>query len=203
MPRRRRRRSRRKPTGGDSQNLAVRTPHNEESPVEASEAVSEPSKIGPGQEFVTELIDVASGHAKRYRNIGTSPLAYAFYRGWLVGARDSASGITAEDRYSAGTRFAKLWECRLQTGVYAFDRTGSGGSDPHWWCDRMADASEHIRKLQAHMYAKNYLIVQRFCGEGRSMPESLHGVIEVHPNAVTARVREALDDLVTTMTGRQ
>jgi hypothetical protein len=151
---------------------------------------------------VQELIDAKSGHAKRFRNVGSSPLQLAFYRGALVGARDTDSGITAEDRYTAGQRFSKLWENRHATATCSWDRVG-GARDPHWWTDHIADASDAIRRLRARMYGKNFLIVQRFCGEGYSMADSIRGVVEVHPNAVIARVREALDDLVTAMTGRR
>ena len=203
MTRKHRRRRARNATGGDSPNLTIHAKHSEESPVGASEAISEPSKPGPGQVFVEELIDAQSGHAKRYRNVGSSPLSLAFYRGQLQGANDSANGITAEDRHSAGQQFARLWESRHATATYSFDSNLGGTGDPHWWCDRMASASQAITRLRTRMYGKNYLIVQRFCGEGYSMPQSLRGVVEVHPNAVHVRVREALDDLVTAMTGRR
>jgi hypothetical protein len=162
--------------------------------------IAQPAKAGPGQMFVQELIDAKSGHAKRWRNVGTSPLSLAFYRGQLCGPGDQASHITAEDRHSAGQRFARLWEARYRGGV-SLDTVGHSG-DPYWWTERVANASQAVERIRARMYIKNFVIVQRFCGEGHTMAQALRGVVEAHPNGVVIRVREAMDDLVTAMTGR-
>jgi hypothetical protein len=129
-------------------------------------------------------------------------LSHAFYRGFLRGAHDEANGITAEDRHSAGQRFAALWAARLGLSSSNFESVGGVGNDPHWWTDHRAHASEAITRLKARMYPINFLIVQRFCGEDFPMRASVMGAVEVHPNGIVARLREALDDLVTAMTGR-
>lgn len=205
MSRKRRRSRRQKPVQTDQQAAGVANSQAFKAAVQASQSRSEaPAKIGPGQVFIRELIDASSGHAKRFRNVGESALSNAFYRGFLRGAYDNESGITAEDRHSAGQRFAKLWAARMAISTTNFELGLSNvGNDPHWWTDRKADASEAIHRLQMRMYPKNFQIVQRFCGEDYSMPQSITGVVEVHRNSVVPRVREALDDLVTAMTGRR
>lgn len=168
-----------------------------------SQAVSEekPSP-GPGKVFVTELIDAQSGHAKRYRNVGESPLSLAYHRGQLAGTGDVVSGITAADRHDCGQRFARLWYMRQSTGTNIFERVGGG--DGHWWNDHKADASDRVRRIKTGMYGKNFAVIAAYCGEGNSMAASVRMAgIDAHPNGVAPRVREALDDLVTAMTGRK
>lgn len=187
--------------GGETKPTAVQRHHKMESPVRAPLPDLEPLP-GPGKVFIQELVDAQSGHAKRHRNIGDTPLSFAYYGNKLSGPGDVVSGIMAADRYSAGERFYALWRAREGCGRNIFERIG--GSDHHWWSDPKADASEIVGRLRAKMYGKNFLIVQHFCGEGYSMAQAVRRAgIDSHPNGIIPRVREALDDLVTVMTGRR
>lgn len=187
--------------GEKTKTEAIQQPQKTESIVRASLLDLEPLP-GPGKVFIQELVDAQSGHAKRHRNIGDTPLSFAFYGDKLKGPGDVISGIMAADRYSAGCRFEMAWRAREGGGRNIFERIG--GSDHHWWSDPKADASEIVGRLRAKMYGKNFLIVQYFCGEGYSMAQAVRKAeIDSHPNGIIPRVREALDDLVTVMTGRR
>lgn len=164
-------------------------------------------KAGPGQVFKRELVGMKSGHAKRYRNIGATPLLLAYERGQLDCAEDRnvpcTDRITAEDRFSAGERFEETWQTVNRTGMRDSTDVGIGGHSGLFWTEARQDASDRLHELAARMQSTNYRIVAAFCGVGHSMVSALRiaGVV-VHPVGTAYRIREALDDLVRAMTGR-
>lgn len=202
MPRRHRHRAARKPV--QTQTPVGRARHAKPIALAvqpALEAPHEPNR-NQGQIYKQELVDATSGHAKRFRHVSTTPLSMAYHAHKLKGAGDVVSGIMEDDRYAAGERFAVLWYKRESTGGNPFERVGGG--DRYWWNDTKADASDIVRRIRERMYGKNFAIVQAFCGEGWSMAASVRKAgVESHPNGIAPRVREALDDLVTVMTGRR
>lgn len=168
-------------------------------PNDGEEERFEPKK-GPGQIFRRELIDAKSGHAKRIRNIGETPLMAAFYRGRLNSTVEV--GITAEDRFAAGERFETLWTVVHRTGIKDSTVQGYGGFDGLFWTEAKQQASRDVLKISGLMHKPNYRIVVGFCGEGRSMAEALRlAGVEVHPDGTAFRIREALDDLVSAFGG--
>lgn len=164
-------------------------------------------KAGPGQVFKRELVGMQSGHAKRYRNLGCSPLMLAFHRGQLECAEDRAvpahQQITAEDRFSAGERFEKYWYVLHRSGSKDSLDDSPGGLNGLFFTEAKETASRAVHALQQRMQVTNYRIITAFCGDGHAMATALRiaGVV-AHPVGTAYRIREALDDLVLAMTGR-
>jgi hypothetical protein len=150
--------------------------------------------------YVQELVDAASGHAKRLRRIDDHPLTLAYERGRLAWP-----GVhTASDRYAAANRFREAFETLLRTGRDSSEMIGGGcgGGPRDGFSDTQEYAGRTIARTKAALKPKDYIIVQRLCGEGWSMAEAVKQAVPTHPNAVTARVCEALDELVDAMSGR-
>jgi hypothetical protein len=54
-----------------------------------------------------------------------------------------------------------------------------------------------LSRIKAQMYKPNFIIVDKFCGEGFSLVESVRAAnITVHEDSIASRVCEALDELV-------
>jgi hypothetical protein len=162
-------------------------------------------KAGPGQIFKRELVGMDTGHAKRLRNIGITPLSLAFHRNQLIGPKDhevdAIYRVTAEDRFAAGERFEELYRIKTMGGKDSTVPSIRGGTQT-FFTEAQVDAVNKISKIALAMPSKDFRIVVRFCGEQMSMAESLRGIVEVHASSVTFRIREALDALVAAMTGR-
>ena len=168
----------------------TRKPHN---------AATYRPKAGPGQLFKRELIDGRSGYAKRFRNVASSPLQLAFWRGQLVGG---ARGYQAQDRLSAGEQFERLWYTLHRTGMRDSTDVGITGYTGLFFTEAKEQASARLHEIAGRMEATNYRIVQAFCGEGLHMAEALRAArVDAHPNGTAHRVREALDNLVYACTG--
>jgi hypothetical protein len=170
-------------------------------------------KAGPGQVIKREMIPaVGGGHSrqKRYRNVGASPLLLAYYRGVLAGPAENAPNapagcITADDRKNCAEKFEKWWYERMATiNRDSSIPTISSGGGSRSMTENQQLAGEQIALLRERMSARNYLIVEGFVGYGHSMLDALrYAGVEAHPIGTAFRVREALDDLVCALTGRQ
>ena len=168
---------------------------------EPEEASAQRPKAGPGQVFTREFIDAGSGHAKRFRNVGNSPLMLAFYRGWLVSPPDSVvpvgARVSADERYAAGEEFEKLWYVLHRTGMRDSTIEGISGNTGLFLTEAKEAAGKRVRAIEARMQASNYRIVAHFCGEGLSMAESVRlAGVDCSARAVACRIRESLDNLV-------
>lgn len=177
------------------------------------EPVTKP-KTGPGQVFRRELIGAETGHAKRYRNIAATPLGLAYETGKLASDAEwdwakspgnhRAPGILAVDRRDCGEKFYEWYRVRMGGGT----RDSSQPVISAGYTKTLTETQEHVGRQLAFvrdkMSKQNFMIVEAFCGEGWSMLESLRKAgVEAHPVGTAHRVREALDDLVCVMTGRQ
>jgi hypothetical protein len=168
-----------------------------------------PEKAGPGSLLIIEdFAEKSSGTSRRVRNHGEHPLSLAFFRGQLetkypdtVPDRDR---ITADERLAAGEDFRAHFERMHRSGRDSLDMSGGGGSDGTLWTQTQAMAIHWVKAIELRMHHRNVAIVRAFCGEGHSMVESLRKArMDFHPNGVTYRIREALDDLVGATTGRK
>jgi hypothetical protein len=169
-------------------------------------------KAGPGQVIKREMIPaVGGGHSrqKRYRNIAASPMLLAYYRGALAGPGENAPNapkgqITAEDRKDCAEKFERWWYERMGVshGDSTIPRISGGGSRS--MTEMQQEASEENQVLRERMSSRNFLIVEGFVGIGYSMLDALrYAGVQAHPIGTAFRVREALDDLVCAVTGRQ
>lgn len=164
-------------------------------------------KPGPGQVFTRERIGKDEGERKRYRNVGESPLALAYHRGQLhaVGEsrdRPAAGTISADERHDCGQKFERWWYVKQSSPGRDSSQPGIGGGR-ETWTERQEQASDQLVRLRGNMAPRNFAIVVAFCGEGYSMIESLRlAGVEAHPIGTAFRIREAMDDLVHAMTGR-
>lgn len=149
--------------------------------------------------YVQELVDAASGHAKRLRRIDDHPLTLAYERGRLAWP----GAYSASDRFAAANRFREAFETLLRSGRDSSQMIGGGSGGPGGgFCDAQEYAGRTLARTKTALKPKDYIIVQRLCGEGWSMAEAVKQAVPTHPNAVTARVCEALDELVDAMRGR-
>ena len=169
-------------------------------------------KAGPEQVIKREMIPaVGGGHSrqKRYRNVAASPMLLAYYRGALAGPNENAPNapkglITADDRKDCAEKFEKYWYERMASPNRdsSIASIGSGGSRS--MTEVQQSAGQQIATLRDRMAGRNFLIVEGFIGYGHSMLDALrYAGVEAHPFGTAFRVREALDDLVCAMTGRQ
>lgn len=80
----------------------------------------------------------------------------------------------------------------------------AGGGGSRSITEKQQIAGEQIARLRRLMSSRNFLIVESFCGYGYSMVDSLRRAgVEAHPVGTAFRLREALDELVCVLTGRQ
>lgn len=174
-------------------------------------------KDAPGVVIKREMLNqVGKGlsKTKRYRNIAASPLLLAYHRGalccdaeklWETDPRKHPMpAINAADRKDCGTKFERLWyeSMGVSHGDSTIPRISGGGSRS--MTEMQEEAAQEIVMLRTKMASRNYLIVEALCGFGHSLPDSLRKAgVSVHPVGTSHRIREALDDLVCAMTGRQ
>jgi hypothetical protein len=148
---------------------------------------------GPGAVYVRELVSARTGREERYRNIGEHPLTLAHARGKI-----------SDDQYAAGDEFRMLCELRLASGRDSTDMTPGSG-----WAgagislgDLQIDAARRLERLRARIKTRDWIILDKFCGEGWSMAEAVRAATLCHPSGVLFRVQEALDELVALKGGR-
>lgn len=143
-------------------------------------------KAGPGDVYVQEFVSAKTGRELRYRNIGEHPLTLAHARGRI-----------SDEQFSAGEEFRRLWELRALTG---FDSTAyvprSGGSSNVPFGQAQVDAMRRLGQFRDRLKRRDWTIIEKFCGEGWPMAESVRSATICHPSGVLQRVHEALDELV-------
>ena len=150
-------------------------------------------KPGPSDLYVREFVSARTGREERYRNIGEHPLTLAHARGKI-----------SDEQFAAGEEVRRLYELRGLSGKDSSLMTpGSGGAGTsHSITEAQLDAARRLERLSARLKARDWKIVEKFCGEGWSMAEAVRTATLCHPSGVLYRVQEALDELVGARGGR-
>jgi hypothetical protein len=150
-------------------------------------------KAGPGSVFVEEFVSAKTGREKRARNIGEHPLTLAHARGKI-----------SDDQFAAGEEVRRLCELRGLSGRDSTTMTTGGGSGPRLpFTQTQVDAIRRLDHIRARLKDRDWIIVEKFCGEGWSMPDAVRAATICHPSSVVMRVQEALEELVAARKGRR
>jgi len=148
-------------------------------------------KAGPGSVFVEEFVSARTGGEKRLRNVGEHPLTLAHARGKI-----------SDEQFAAGEEVRRLCELR---GASGRDSTamnvGGGGGLSMPFTQMQVDAIRRLDHFRARLKTRDWIIVEKFCGEGWSMAESVRAATACHPSGVLLRLQEALDELVAARRG--
>ena len=143
-------------------------------------------KPGPGDLYVREFLSARTGREERFRNIGEHPLTLAHARGKI-----------SDDHFAAGEKLRRLCWQRGASGRDSTEMTrGSGGSGHTGLSDMQIDAVHGLEKLRSRIKTRDWIILEKFCGEGWSMAESVRAATLCHPSGILFRMLEALDELV-------
>lgn len=143
-------------------------------------------KAGPGALYVEELVSAKTGRELRYRNIGEHPLTLAYARGRI-----------SEEQFSAGEEFRKVWEMRALSGRDSTEITPGAAARPDAaFAQSQWDAIRKIGLIRDRLKRRDWVIVEKFCGEGWQMVDAVRAATICHPSGVLQRVQEALDELV-------
>jgi hypothetical protein len=150
-------------------------------------------KPGPSDVYIREFVSARTGREERFRNIGEHPLTLAHARGKI-----------SDEQFAAGEEVRRLYELR---GISGRDSTlmtpGSGGAGTGLPVTAaQLDAARRLDRLRGRLKARDWAIVEKFCGEGWSMAEAVRAATLCHPSGVLYRVQEALDELVVACGGR-
>jgi hypothetical protein len=154
--------------------------------------IAEP-KPGPGNIYVREFVSARTGREQRYRNIGEHPLTLAHARGRI-----------SREQFAAGDEFRSLCELRLGGSRDSTDIVPGAGGAGAGLCFAQAqiDAVRKLERLRARIKTRDWIILEKFCGEGWSMAEAVRAATLCHPSGVLFRVQEALDELIAALGAR-
>ena len=143
-------------------------------------------KAGPGSVFVEEFVSAKTGNEKRLRNIGEHPLTLAHARGKI-----------GDEQFAAGEEVRRLYELRGMSGRDSTVITiGNGGAQSMPFTQAQVDAIRRLEHFRSRLKTRDWTIVEKFCGEGWSMAESVRAATLCHPSGVLLRLQEALEELV-------
>jgi len=143
-------------------------------------------KPGPGDLYIRECVSARTGCELRYRNIGEHPLTLAHARGKI-----------SEEQFAAGNTLRTLCEMRLASGRDSTEMVpGAGGGPGLAFTQLQIDAARRLDRLRSRLKTRDWIILEKFCGEGWSMSEAVRAATLCHPSGVLFRVQEALDELV-------
>jgi hypothetical protein len=144
-------------------------------------------KPGPGDVYVREFVSARTGREERFRNIGEHPLTLAHARGKI-----------SDEQFAAGDEFRSLCELRVGGTRDSTDMVpGAGGAGSGLsFTQAQIDAADTLERLRARIKTRDWIILEKFCGEGWSMVEAVRAATLCHPSGVLFRVQEALDELV-------
>ena len=137
--------------------------------------------------LVDELVSARTGRELRYRNIGEHPLTLAHVRARI-----------SDEQFAAGDEFRTLYEMRMLSGRDSTDLVPAGGgarSDLPF-AQAMVEAMRRLGHIRERMKRRDWIIVERFCGEGWSMVEAVRAATVCHRSGVLQRVQEALEELI-------
>lgn len=144
-------------------------------------------KPGPGDIYVREFVSARTGREERFRNIAEHPLTLAHARRKI-----------SDEQFAAGDGFRALCELRLGGSRDSTDMVpGAGGAGANFcFAQAQIDAGRELERLRARIKTRDWIILEKFCGEGWSMAEAVRAATLCHPSGVLFRVHEALDELV-------
>jgi len=150
-------------------------------------------KPGPGDFYVREFVSARTGREERFRNIGEHPLTLAHARRKI-----------SDEQFAAGEEFRRLCELRLGRTRDSTDMVPGAGGAGAGLCFPQAqiDAARRLERLRTRIKTRDWVILEKFCGEGWSMAEAVRVATLCHPSGVLFRVQEALDELVAAREGR-
>jgi hypothetical protein len=143
-------------------------------------------KPGPGSVFIEESVSARTGNARRMRNIAEHPLTLAHARGRI-----------SDEQFAAGEEVRLLCEMRGLSGHDSSLMARNGGSGAHMpFTQSQVDAIRRLDQIRTRLKDRDWTIVEKFCGEGWSMADSVRAATLCHPSGVLMRLQEALDELV-------
>jgi len=144
-------------------------------------------KPGPGDVYVEELVSAKTGRELRLRNIGEHPLTLAHARGRI-----------SDEQFAAGEELRTLYELRGVTGVDSTCMASSvgGGRADMAFAQSQIDAMRRFAQLRDRLKRRDWIILEKFCGEGWSMVEAVRAATVCHRSGVLQRIHEALDELI-------
>jgi hypothetical protein len=144
-------------------------------------------KPGPGDVYVEEFVSAKTGRELRLRNIGEHPLTLAHARGRI-----------SDEQFAAGEELRALYELRACSGVDSTCMTPGrgGGRADIGFAQSQIDAMRRIAQLRDRLKQRDWIILEKFCGEGWSMAEAVRAGTVCHRSGVLQRVHEALDELI-------
>jgi hypothetical protein len=143
--------------------------------------------------YVREFVSARSGREERFRNIGEHPLTLAHARGKI-----------GDEQFAAGEELRALCELRAAGGRDSTDMSppGAGGSGAGLaFTQTQVDAIRRLERLRSRLKTRDWIILEKFCGEGWSMAEAVRAATLCHPSGVLFRVQEAFDELVAVRRG--
>jgi len=147
-------------------------------------------KPGPGSVFVEEP---AKGRERRVRNIGEHPLTLAHARGKI-----------SDEQLAAGEEVRLLCELRGLSGKDSTTLMSGGAPGPRApFTQSQLDAIKRLDQIRTRLGERDWIIVEKFCGEGWSMADSVRAATICHPSSVLFRVQEAMEELVAARKGRR
>lgn len=150
-------------------------------------------KPGPGKVYVREFVSARTGREERFRNIGEHPLTLAHARGKIH-----------DEQFAAGEELRALCELRAAGGRDSTDLSppGAGGQGAGLaFTQTQVDAIRRLERLRSRLKNRDWIILEKFCGEGCSMADSVRAATLCHPSGVLFRIQEALDELVAARRG--
>ena len=148
-------------------------------------------KPGPGSVFVEESAN--TGREKRVRNIGEHPLTLAHARGKI-----------SDEQFAAGEEVRLLCELRGLSGKDSTTLMSGGAPGPRLpFTQSQLDAIRRLDHIRTRLKERDWIIVEKFCGEGWSMADSVRAATICHPSSVLYRVQEAMEELVAVRKGRR
>ena len=148
-------------------------------------------KPGPGSVFVEE--PAKTGREKRVRNIGEHPLTLAHARGKI-----------SDEQFAAGEEVRLLCELRGLSGKDSTTLLSGGAPGPRLpFTQSQLDAIRRLDHIRTRLKERDWIIVEKFCGEGWSMSDSVRAATMCHPSGILCRMQEALEELVAARKGRR
>ena len=150
-------------------------------------------KPGPGAVYVEEFVSAKTGRQLRFRNIGEHPLTLAYARNRI-----------SDEQYAAGDELRRLYELRALSGRDSTDMAPRGGGCHDMpFTQSQIDAMRRLGHIRERLKARDWIILEKFCGEGWPMAEAVRVATVCHRSGVLQRVHEALDELIEARSGRR
>jgi hypothetical protein len=103
----------------------------------------------------------------------------------------------AQARYAAGREFTELWLiCQASfPGGSDYSRVRVVGT-PGSFCDHQTASKAFLRRVEAAMGSRDWMIVRRVCGEDYAVADAVAQISPSYRKSTLARFRESLDALV-------